>query len=234
VTLLALDVGNGSIKFGVFADGRVGRHGRLPLVADPSRLPAADRTAAVSVNPAALDVLRHAREIRVVGEDLPPPLPVEYDPPEALGLDRVCGAAGALHLVPEAPGILLLDAGTCLTATVAVRGRGVLGGAILPGADLMARALSEGTAGLPLVDPHPREQGIGRSTEGSIRVGIQSAIAGAARELVRRARESVDVPLTVVAAGTGARGLKEAVPEIDLVHEDAVLWGVLLAAKEGS
>jgi type III pantothenate kinase len=230
-TLLALDVGNGSIKHALFADGKKAGHGRHPLDLDPARLPAADRCAAVSVNPAALARLRRARPLLVVGEDLPVPLAVEYDPPSACGLDRVLGAAGALLLVPDAPSILLLDVGTCLTATVAIRGRGVTGGAILPGSDLMARALALGTAALPLVDPLPREDGIGRSTAASIRVGIQAATAGAARELIRRAREAVPVPLATVAAGTGARGLKEAVPEVEHVHEDAVLWGVLLAAR---
>ncbi|HEX5137423.1 MAG TPA: type III pantothenate kinase [Planctomycetota bacterium] len=229
--MLALDVGNGSIKYGVFEGGRVGARGRVPLGADPARLPSGDPAAAVSVNPPALAALRRVRKILVVGEDLPVPLPVEYDPPEACGLDRVLGAAGALHLVPGAPGVCLLDAGTCLTATVALRGRGVIGGAILPGPDLMARALAEGTAALPLVDPAPPQPGIGRSTEGSIRAGIQSAVAGAVRELIRRAREAAPVPIAVVAAGTGAQGLREAVKEIEHVHEDAVLWGVFLAAR---
>ncbi len=228
-TLLALDVGNGSIKHGLFEDGRRVAHGRLPLDADPARLPAAETAVAVSVNPPALARLRRARAVLALGEELPLPLQVEYDPPGACGVDRVAGAAGALHLVPEAPGILLLDAGTCLTATVAVRRRGVIGGAILPGPDLMAKALAEGTAALPLVDPMPREEGIGRSTAASIRIGIEAAVAGAARELIRRFRAASPVPLATVAAGTGARGLKEAVPEIECVHEDAALWGVYLA-----
>lgn len=232
MTLLALDIGNGSIKYGLFAEGRPIARGRLPLDVEPARLPFADVSAAVSVNPLALARLRRARRVLVLGEDFPAPLEVvEYDPPQACGLDRVAGAMGALLLVPEAPGILLLDAGTCLTATVAIRGKGVIGGAILPGPELMARALAEGTAALPLVDPVLREEGIGRSTAASIRVGIQAAVIGAARELIRRAREAVPVPLATVAAGTGAKGLKEAVPEIEHVHEDAALWGVFLAAS---
>lgn len=223
-TLLALDVGNGSIKHALFADGRCVGEGRHPLDVDPLGLPAADRAAAVSVNPQALARLRRARRLAVLGEDAPLPLPVEYDPPEACGSDRVAGAAGALLLVPEAPSILLLDAGTCLVATVAIRGRGVVGGAILPGPGLMARALHEGTAALPPVDPLPREDGIGRSTAASIRAGIQAAIAGAARDLIRRAGQAVPV-----AAGTGATWLKELVPEIRHVHANAVLWGVLAA-----
>jgi type III pantothenate kinase len=230
-TLLALDVGNSSLKYGLFAEGRCVARGRLPLDSDPKALPAADLAFAVSVNPPALARLRRARPLRVVGEDVAPPLPVDYDPPEACGLDRVAGAAGALHLVPEARGVLLLDAGTCLTATVAVRGRGVIGGAILPGPELMARALAEWTEGLPLVDPLPPEAGIGHSTAASIRIGIHAAVTGAARELIRRFRAAAPVALEVVAAGTGATGLEESVPEIGHVHADAVLWGVYLAAR---
>jgi type III pantothenate kinase len=228
-TLLALDVGNGSIKHALFDGGRRVGEGRHPLDVDPARLPAADRAAAVSVNPEALARLRRARPLLVVGEDVPLPLAVEYDPPSACGRDRVVGAAGALFLVPEAPSILLLDAGTCLTATVAIRGKGVVGGAILPGPELMARALKEHTAALPLIDPLPREPAMGRSTAASIRAGIQAAISGAARDLIRRAREASPVPLETVAAGTGAKGLKEAVPEIGHLHPHAVLWGVLVA-----
>jgi len=230
-TLLALDVGNGSLKYGLFDGERCVERDRLPLDTDPAALPAASRTAAVSVNPPALARLRAARPLLVLGEDIPLPLAVDYDPPEACGADRVAGAAGALHLLPRAQGVLVLDAGTCLTATVAVRGRGVLGGAILPGPDLMARALSEWTRALPRVDPGPHEPGIGRSTEGSIRAGIQAAIAGAARELIRRCRGAASVPLAAVAAGTGAQGLAAAVTEIEHVFTDATLWGVYTALQ---
>ncbi|MHC4550699.1 MAG: type III pantothenate kinase [Planctomycetota bacterium] len=231
--LLALDVGNSSLKYARFGSGRPQESGRLPLDADLAALPAAERIAAVSVNPAALARVREARPgLGVVGEEIPLPLPVEYHPPEDCGADRVLAVAGALHLRPEASAVLVLDAGTCLTATVGLRGRGVVGGAILPGPELMARALAEGTARLPRVDPAPVEKAIGRSTETAIRSGIQAAIHGAVRELIRRCREEGPAPLEVVAAGTGATALAAALPEIDAVHPDATLWGVLVAARD--
>jgi len=225
--LLALDVGNGSIKYGRFDDGRLVDEGRVPLDGDPMAFPPADRVAAVSVNPPALARLRERLPgLLVAGEHIAPPLPVRYDPPAACGLDRVFGVAGALRLEADAAGVLLLDVGTCLTATVGVRDGGVLGGAILPGRDLMARALHEGTAQLPLVAPGPFEA-LGRSTEESIRSGIDAAVAGGARELVRRLRASCDVALRVVATGTGAVPLAGAVREIDAVHPLVSLWGLL-------
>lgn len=184
------------------------------------------------MNPAALDRLRAALpHLAVVGEGLPVPLPLRYDPPSGLGLDRVMGVVGALARRPAAAGVLLLDAGTCLTATVGTREDGVLGGAIAPGPELMARSLAEGTAGLPRVDPGEPAVTIGRSTEGSIRAGVWAAWIGAARELVRSLRSQSPVALDVVAAGRGAGALGAALEEVDLVHPFAVLWGVYLTAE---
>jgi type III pantothenate kinase len=183
------------------------------------------------VNPAALQPIRAAfRALRVVGEDVPLPLPVRYRPPLACGPDRVLAVAGALHRRPEAAGVLVLDLGTCLTATVGVRGAGVLGGAILPGFDLMAASLERGTAGLPRVPwGPPPDRALGDSTEDAIRSGIWAALAGAGRELVRRCRAEAGVDLDVVAAGSGAGALASVVPEVQAVHPFATLWGVYLA-----
>jgi len=204
----------------------------LPLETDFAACPAADRAAAVSVNPAAAARARaRIAGLCLVGEEIAVPIPIRYDPPGDCGLDRVMGVVGALARLPEAEAILLFDAGTCLTATLGIRGEGVVGGAILPGPDLMARSLAEGTARLPLVEPAPPISPIGGSTVESIRSGVAAAFAGAARELVQRFRAACDRPFRVVAAGTGAGALAAAVPEIDTVHPFATLWGVYRTAR---
>ena len=65
-----------------------------------------------------------------------------------LGIDRAINLLGASH--PDWP-VLAIDAGTALTFT-AGQDRAVLGGAILPGMQLQARALARQTANLPLAD----------------------------------------------------------------------------------
>ena len=202
------------------------------MSADPSGLPEAAHAAAVSVNPASLDRLRGTVPgLRVVGEEIPVPLPVRYDPPEDCGLDRVLGAYGALRREPDAAGVLLLDVGTCITATVAVRDGGILGGAILPGVELMARSLADHTKQLPRVEPEAPAAALGRSTSESIRSGIHHAAVGAARELVRSLKAECETPLRVVAAGSGGGALAAHVPEVDAVHLFATLWGVYYAAS---
>ena len=184
--------------------------------------------AAVSVNPPVLERLRSELPgLRIVGEDLDYGIEVSY---ASCGHDRVMGVLGALHLRPEAEGVILLDVGTCLTATLGLRDGGVVGGAIAPGVDLMARALAAGTRTLPRVKPlglgGPPSL-MGRSTEDSIRAGVHAAFIGAARELVRGIRAQTPRDLDVVAAGTGASALAEIA---DAVHPHATLWGVYLVA----
>jgi type III pantothenate kinase len=221
LTLLAFDVGNGSVKYARFEGGRRVDQGRLPHDAELDVGPA-ERVAAVSVNPPALERLRARYPgLEVVGRAL--------EAPPDCGPDRVMGVLGALHRRPAASAVLVLDSGTCLTATLGVRGRGVLGGAIAPGVDLMARALAEGTQTLPAVEPARPAAFVGADTTGSIRSGIWSAFVGGARELIERVRAEHDGPLDVVATGTGGHVLAEELG-IPLV-EHATLWGVYVAAK---
>lgn len=162
----------------------------------------------------------------VIGEHVPTAIAVHYDPPEACGADRVLGAIGALLRFPDLDDVLLFDAGTCLTATLATRAEGVLGGAILPGPDLMARALADHTAALPLVEPSAPQESVGRSTAESIRVGIDAATVGAVAELERRFREELGRAPHVIATGTGAPALLRACPSIHDHLPLAQLWGV--------
>jgi pantothenate kinase type III len=204
----------------------------MPADADLTELPSESDVAAVSVAP---DRLARVRDVfprlRIIGESIPLPIAVHYDPPEACGRDRVMAVVGALHRLSGTDGVLVLEAGTCLTATVGSRKRGVIGGAILPGYDLMLSSLAEGTAALPRLEAvPPAALAPGRSTEDSIRVGCWAAQVGAAGELIRRFRAECGFPLRVVAAGTGAGSLARSVGEIDLVHPFATLWGVYLSA----
>jgi pantothenate kinase type III len=228
---VAFDVGNGSVKYARFEAGRRSDAGRLALDADFGRFRGAEDPVAVSVNPPALERLRAAvPRLRVAGADFPAPIAVHYDPPSACGLDRVMAVVGALHRRADASSVVVLDAGTCLTVTVGVRGEGVVGGSILPGPDLWSRALALGTAGLPLVRPEATSRAVGRSTEESIRAGIAIGFPGAAREVLRRTL--LEFPgAFVVATGTGGGALACAIPEISDVHPFAVLWGVYLSSR---
>ena len=92
--LVALDIGNGSIKWGRFEAGARVDGGRLVLDAEPPGWTADVPLAAVSVNPAVDERWKAARpRLARLGRELPLPLPVRYRPPADCGVDRVAGLA---------------------------------------------------------------------------------------------------------------------------------------------
>ncbi len=141
--------------------------------------------------------------------------------PDRVGRDRLYAARGALEL--GAADAIVLDAGTALTVDAVRAGHGgspgtFLGGAIAPGPGLLARALAEHTARLPLVDPTPGAAALGRDTPSAVRAGVVVGFRGAARELALRvaAEAGLRAPLVVVTGG--AAGL---LLEPPLFDEDA-------------
>lgn len=98
-----------------------------------------------------------------------------YVQPERLGVDRWCALIGARARI-KTP-CLVVMAGTATTIdTLDAEGQ-FLGGLILPGVDLMRRALSRDTAGLPLAEG--RHAAYPRCTDDAIVSGAIEAQVGA-------------------------------------------------------
>ena len=80
------------------------------------------------------------------------PLEVELEHPDKVGIDRLLNAVAANRRRQEHVAAILVDAGSAVTVDY-LDGNGVFrGGAIFPGFRLMARALHDYTALLPIVD----------------------------------------------------------------------------------
>ena len=99
------------------------------------------------------------------------PFMLRYDSPESFGADRIALCAQSSRLYPDEP-VIALDIGTAITVDVLGSNKEYLGGLILPGLDLMAKALNEHTARLPLVSMDLPDTLIGFSTSECIRNGI--------------------------------------------------------------
>jgi len=100
---------------------------------------------------------------------------LDYKTPNTLGLDRIANAAAVIKM-STGNNHLIVDFGTCTTYSLVTNGVFV-GGAISPGLGMRYRALSHYTAGLPLVDMSQTalQDVIGKSTEGSIKAGVEAA-----------------------------------------------------------
>jgi len=99
------------------------------------------------------------------------PFLLSYDPPEALGPDRIALCAHAATI--EGSGaVIALDIGTAITADALSSDGRYLGGIIMPGLELMADVLHSGTARLPRVRVALPGGILGRSTRECIQSGV--------------------------------------------------------------
>ena len=99
------------------------------------------------------------------------PLQSQYQTPETLGNDRLAAVIGANALYPK-DGVLVIDAGTCITYDFVTADATYMGGSILPGINMRFQALHELTAKLPLIKQADLDSFVGTSTETSIQTGI--------------------------------------------------------------
>lgn len=158
--ILALDAGNSRIKWGLWANGFVAQ-GSLPS-ADAVQLFDALHVHAPASRAIGSNVAGGEVRARIEQALQPWHLAPEwisscefqcgvhngYAAPGQLGSDRWAALVGA-HA--RGPGdALVVNCGTAVTVDALTASGEFLGGLILPGVHMMARALSQGTAGLPL------------------------------------------------------------------------------------
>ncbi|MBK6909895.1 MAG: type III pantothenate kinase [bacterium] len=157
---------------------------------------------------------------------------IAYDPPEAVGADRLCGVAAALHKL-GAP-VIVADLGTATVIDVVDAARVYRGGIIAPGVATAAESLHQATALLPKVNLNFPENVIGGNTVEAIQSGILYGAISLIDGLVVRIQTEIG-PAPVVATGGFADLLRGASETITHVDQRLVLEGMrLLAMREWS
>ena len=124
--------------------------------------------------------------------------------PEKVGPDRIANAAAGCR---SAGGpVAIVDFGTATTITVVGEKNMFLGGAIMPGLQLMAKALSAGTASLPAVHIKACADALGKDTASAIRSGIVNGAAKAVEGLLKDMEKGLGFKLKLILTG-GHAGL---------------------------
>ncbi len=261
-TIVLADVGNTRIKLAVLhAEGDRAAAAGLPAVARRQDLLSREFRAAnlrswleasapgpafvlvASVHDAAaarlesaiaeVSVTRHRplRQRRIGRDDLP--LVIDVDEPHRVGIDRLAAAAAAATVKAADRPAVVVDCGTATTVDMIARDGRFLGGAILPGPELLSRALAEGTSRLPEVAALDRgavPAMPGRSTQAAIAAGIGLGMRGAVARLVAEATAVLGGHVDLILTG-GSRGIvRDAVPGA-IEMPDLVLAGIALAAS---
>ena len=241
---VVIDIGNSSIKLGLWCDTAITGSVRLPnhdtaglaeaIALLRGRQPddAPTDVAIASTQPV---VLKRTRSILadggadalVVGEEIPLPLPVDVEVAGQVGVDRLCSAAAAHHRTGHA--CVVVDFGSAITVDLIGDDGVFLGGAILPGLAMQRSALHERTAALPLVELSLPQSPVGRSTQEAIRSGIVYGTVGAVRGLVEQFAGRLGTWPQVVATGGDLELLKDECDFCDSWVPDLGLMGVGLA-----
>lgn len=190
--LLAIDIGNSSIKFGIF-DGSDLFHkftiqtkrdytaeelmfDRLKLVEQQFIQVDIATCVVASVVPELNAVIAQVcRELfkvtpQFVDETWDLGLTIKYDPPSAAGIDRLVSASAAVAKYGKP--VIVCSFGTATTIDVVNAAGEYLGGVIAPGMATAAKALQLATAKLPNVPIEKPESVIGTTTVSSIQSGI--------------------------------------------------------------
>jgi len=238
---LAVDIGNTSIKFGLFEGKTLTSKFSVPTNRDKTpdglKLAVGDRLSAsieraivCSVVPpiqtAVTSFLREATGVEptFVDNSFDFGLKINYEPLESLGTDRLVAAFAAVekHGAP----VIVCNLGTATTIDVVGKDREFLGGIIAPGMSAMAEALHMKAARLPKVEVTRPNELLGNSTVDSIRSGVYNGYFAMISGLVDMFEKSVGDDTRVIATGGNAALAAAECDSVDEVDPDLVLRGL--------
>lgn len=238
--LLTIDCGNTTIDVYQHADGvRSWFDSRGSDVEDLRRLLAssgATRCAVASVSDVGFSMLQRASPPGFVpferaGVDLLPPLPIDYDPPGSLGVDRWVGAFAAYR---SHGCCLVVDCGSATTFNLVDHTGVFRGGAIAPGLRAFVEGMQQATPALPVARLDAELELPARATRAAVDAGVQLGYCGAVDTIAQTLVRSIDHPLRmIVTGGNAARLLRFS--RLAFVHEPVLVHrGLALLADARS
>jgi type III pantothenate kinase len=160
------------------------------------------------------------------------PLRVLVERPEHVGIDRLLNAVAAVRRIPPGLAAVIVDAGSAVTVDYLDEAGAFAGGAIFPGVRLMAQALHDHTALLPLVNVEQSMPSLpGTSTLAAIEAGVFWAAAGGIDALVRRLVTEAKVAAEIYVTGGDGPLLAKALPRDVQLWPNMTLEGIRIAAE---
>jgi type III pantothenate kinase len=247
--LLAVDIGNTNIVWGVFEGSTLLAHWRLAtdpkatadeygvlclsLLARTGRLPEQVSGAIVSsVVPALTETFESMitdyfhRTPLTVSTGMDTGLTLKYTNPREIGSDRIVNAAAAYHRYHR--DLIIVDFGTATTFCAVTRSGEYLGGVIAPGLGISADALFARAAKLSKVELARPKTVIGTDTASSIQAGLVFGYAGLVDALVRRMEQELGRPSFVLATGGLASVIAPETTSIEKIEPLLTLEGLEL------
>lgn len=245
--LLAIDVGNSNISYGILDGEQLVHH----LRTESARLRTADEYAVMiremmrlyGVDPAAIDeaiiasvvppltdtmagFVRRAFGVPplVVGPGIKSGMSILYEDPRAVGADRIVNAVAAFEWARQA--VIVVDFGTATTFDcVSTKGE-YMGGVITPGVQISAEALFSRAARLSRVELAVPPKVIGKNPTTSMQSGLVFGYAALVDGLCAKLKKEIGDPCRVVATGGLAKLIGPETEAIERVDDDLTLQGL--------
>ena len=251
--LLAFDVGNTNIVFGVFKDGKLVQNWRMETMVSRSAdeygmlvsqlfshddLDIGDVTDMIisTVVPSTLYTFQHmagryfnAKPL-IVGPGIKTGLLIKCDNAAQVGADRIVNAVAALSKYGGP--LVIIDLGTATTFCAVTDKWEYLGGSIAPGLKISSEALFEKTAKLPRIELEEPGMTICRTTTESMQSGLIYGHMGMIDYLARRMKKELseycdtDREVKVIATGGVASLMDSGLECIDYVDKMLTLEGL--------
>jgi type III pantothenate kinase len=160
----------------------------------------------------------------LVGPGVKTGLIIQTENPKEVGADRIVNSVAAFD---ELGGpLIIVDFGTATTFD-AISDKGeYLGGAIVPGIEISAEALSEKCAKLPRVEISKTESPIGRDTISAVRAGLTYGYADLVDGLIVRIEREIGGKANVVATGGMAQFIGSMSNHIGTIDQWLTLKGL--------
>ncbi|MBR2685139.1 MAG: type III pantothenate kinase [Erysipelotrichaceae bacterium] len=220
--LLAVDMGNTNIEFGLVEDGKILLSERVStdlnkteteyavLLHNIFEIRGIDETKIEdaiisSVVPPLTHYLREAIKkvtgmtALIIEPGIKTGLKIKAEDPKAIGADLIVGSAGALELY-GAP-CLIIDMGTATTVVAVDKSGTFLGGAVIPGVMLSLKALGTGTSQLPMISLEAPKKVINAETIPAMQSGIVFGQASLLDGMIERMQKELGYNTKVVATG---------------------------------
>lgn len=245
--LLAVDIGNTNVVFGLYDDDVLRQTFRVATVRTRTEdeygvllleLLTLRKIAAESINAAIIasvvppltdvlaDAIRHAfaREPLIVGPGLKTGIPVLYENPRDVGADRIVNAVAA-HERLKGP-VIVVDFGTATTFDCISPKGEYLGGVIVPGAQVSLDALLGSAAKLTRIELTAPPQVVGRNTTHALQSGIVHGYASLVDGLIARIEAELGYSCQVIGTGGLSTLIAKHTQRITMVDVNLTLDGL--------
>lgn len=164
----------------------------------------------------------------VVGQDTRIGLDIRTEAPKRVGADRIVNAVGGYHFYGGP--LVIVDIGTAITHDVVSSKGEFLGGSIAPGIGMAAESLASDTAMLPRICLDYPDFPIGRNTTEAMRTGLVlgyiALIDGITKAIIDQLEEMGEEDPKVIATGGFSSLISMNSKYINQVDRDLTLRGL--------